>query len=206
VIGSWCLLCHDTEGQVSLTALPSWEENFGPGVNSGAEGAILIRETAPALISFIRQTIFDPLGAYSVVNPIQPSIDTKPTKKGAKPQSRVQGLLETPPADEELEAERKARVRAGGLGSMKYVLGMFGSLIPPTVNISPGWRCKEPAPAERIFTGCYRGDLVQFAIVDISSLWGTTTIRRLGVLRVRAAYCASSCVGSTSRCITGKEG
>ena len=126
VIGSWCLLCHDIESQVSLTALPSWEENFGPGVNPGSEGALLIQATAPALISFIRQTIFDPLGAYSVVNPIQPSIDMKPTKKGARPQPRVQGLPETPPVDEELEAERKARVRAGGLGSMKYVLGTFG--------------------------------------------------------------------------------
>lgn len=111
---------------MSLTALPSWEDNFGPGANPGAEGAVLIQATAPALISFIRQTIFDPLGAYSVVNPIQPSIDTKPTKKGARPQPIVQGLPETPPADEELEAERKARVRAGGLGSMKYVLGTFG--------------------------------------------------------------------------------
>lgn len=126
VIGSWCLLCHDIESQVSLTALPSWEENFGPGANTGAEGVALIRATAPALISFIRQTIFDPLGAYSVVNPIQPSIDTKPTKKGAKPQPRTQGPPETPPADEELETERKARVRAGGLSSMKYVLGTFG--------------------------------------------------------------------------------
>ena len=177
MIGTWCLLCHDIESQVSLTALSSWEENFGPRVNSDAEGAVLIRATAPALISFIRQTIFDPLGAYSVVNPIQPSIDTKPTKKGAKPQPRAQGLPETPPPDEELEAERKARVRAGGLGSMKYVLGMFGYLISPTVNISPGWSCKEPASAERIFTGCYRGDLIQFAIVDISLLRGKTAIQ-----------------------------
>jgi len=126
VIGSWCLLCHDIENQVSLVTLPSWEENFGPAANSGAEGAVLIRATAPALISFIRQTIFDPLGAYSVVNPIQPSIDTKPAKKGAKHQPRAQGPPETPPGDEELEAERKARVRAGGLSSMRYVLGMFG--------------------------------------------------------------------------------
>jgi hypothetical protein len=125
VIGSWCLLTHDIESQVSLTALPSWEENFGPEVNPGTEGASLIREAAPALISFIRQTIFDPLGAYSVVNPIQPSIDTKPVKKGAKPQSRVQGPPESLSADEEPEAERKARVRAGGLGSVKYVLGML---------------------------------------------------------------------------------
>jgi len=126
VIGSWCLLTHDIDHQVSLTALPSWEENFGPRVEAGAEGAFLIRETAHALISFIRQTIFDPLDAYLVVNPIQPSIDTKPVKKGAKPQLRVQGPPETPSADEEREAERKARVRAGSLGSVKYVLGMFG--------------------------------------------------------------------------------
>ena len=130
MIGSWCLLTHDIESQVSLAALPSWEDNFGPGVNPGAEGTLLIRETAPALISFIRQTIFDPLGAYSLVNPIQPSIDTKPTKKGAKPQPRIQGPPEPPPVDEEPEAERKARVRAGGLGSVKYILGMFSQLFP----------------------------------------------------------------------------
>ena len=126
VIGSWCLLCHDIESQVSLTALPSWEENFGPGTNPDAGGVLLIQRTVPALISFIRQSIFDPLGAHSVINPTQPSIDTKPVKKGAKPQLRVQGPPDTPIVDEELEAERKARVRAGGLGSMKYVLGMFG--------------------------------------------------------------------------------
>ncbi|KAF9652581.1 hypothetical protein BDM02DRAFT_3088924 [Thelephora ganbajun] len=124
VIGSWCLLTHDIEAQVSLTALPSWEGNFGPGVDPGTEGALLIRETAPALISFIRQTIFDPLGVYSAVNPTQPSVDTKPVKKGVKPQPRVQGPPETPPADEEPEAERKGRVRAGGLGSVKYILGI----------------------------------------------------------------------------------
>lgn len=126
VIGSWCLLSHDIESQVSLTALPSWEENFGTGANPDAEGALLIQGTAPGLISFIRQSIFDPIGAHSVVNPVQPSIDTKPTKKGGKPQPRIQGPPDTPPTDEEPEAERKARVRAGGLGSMKYVLGMFG--------------------------------------------------------------------------------
>lgn len=127
VIGSWCLLTHDIENQVSLTALPSWKENFGPGVDADAEGTLLIREAAPALISFIRQTIFDPLGAYALVNPIQPSIDTKPTKKGAKPQPRVQAPPETPFTDEELDAERKARLRASALGSVKYVFGMFFS-------------------------------------------------------------------------------
>lgn len=126
VIGSWCLLAHDIDHQVSLTALPSWKDNFGSGVDPDAEGAFLIRETAPALISFIRQTIFDPLGAYLVVNPVQPSIDTKPVKNGAKPQIRVQGPSDTPSADEERETERKARVRAGSLGSVKYALGMFG--------------------------------------------------------------------------------
>jgi hypothetical protein len=127
VIGSWCLLAHDIENQVSLAVLPSWGENFGPGVGAGAEGVLLIREAAPALISFIRQTIFDPLGAYSVVNPIQPSVDTKPVKKGAKlakPQPRIQAPPETPSTDEELSTERKARLRAGALNSVKYVLGM----------------------------------------------------------------------------------
>lgn len=123
VIGSWCLIAHDIENQVSLTVLPSWEENFGPRVDAGDEGALLIRRAAPPLISFIRQTIFDPLGAYSVVNPIQPSIDTKPIKKGAKPQPRVQEPQESPPTDEELDAERKARLRAGALSSLKYALG-----------------------------------------------------------------------------------
>lgn len=160
VIGSWCLLAHDIETQVSLTALPSWEDNFGPGVNPGTEEAFLIRETAPALISFIRQTIFDPLGAYSVVNPIQPSIDTKPAKKGVKTQPRVQGPSEPPSADEEPEAERKARVRAGGLGSVKYVLGMLHRFFPLTANISPRWSRKRSAPAERIFARGHRGDLV----------------------------------------------
>jgi len=126
LIGSWCLLTQDIEVQVSSAALPSWEDNFGPGVDLGAEGVLLIREIAPALISFIRQTIFDPLGAYSVVNPIQPSIDTRPVKKGVKPQLRIQGPPEPSSADEEPEPERKARIRAGGLGSMKYVLGMLG--------------------------------------------------------------------------------
>ena len=153
MIGSWCLLTHDIENQVSLTALTSWEDNFGPGVNPATEGAFLIRETAPALISFIRQTIFDPLGAYSVINPIQPSIDTKPAKKGARPQPRIQGPPEPPSADEEPEVERKARVRAGGLGSVKYILGMLRHLFPPTANISPGWSRKKSAPVERIFAG-----------------------------------------------------
>lgn len=160
VIGSWCSLSHDVESQVSTTALPSWEENFGPGANPDTEGVLLIRVTAPALISFIRQTIFDPLGAYSVVNPIQPSIDTKPAKKGAKFQPQIQGPPEIPPTDEELEVERKARVRAGGLGSMKYVLGMSGKLFLLTANISPGWSRKKPAPAERVFTGRCRGNLI----------------------------------------------
>ena len=125
VIGSWCLIIHDIESQVSSAALPSWEGNFGPGVDPGSEGALFIREITPALISFIRQTIFDPLGVYTVVNPIQPSIDTKPAKKGTRLQPRVQEPPE-PSADAEPEAERRARLRAGGLGSMKYILGMLG--------------------------------------------------------------------------------
>jgi E3 ubiquitin-protein ligase listerin len=125
LIGSWCLLAHDIENQISSTVLPSWEENFGPGIDTGSEGALLIREAATPLISFIRQTIFDPLGVYSVVNPIQPSIDTKPVKKGTKPQFRVQAPPETPSTDEELDAERRARLRAGALNSVKYILGML---------------------------------------------------------------------------------
>lgn len=124
LIGSWCLLAHDVENQISSIVLPSWEENFGPGADAGAEGVLLIRETSSALISFIRHTIFDPLGAYSAVNPIQPSIDTKPIKKGVKPQPRVQAPLEPPSTEEELDAERRARLRAGALSSVKYVLGM----------------------------------------------------------------------------------
>ena len=125
LIGSWCLLAHDIENQISSAALPSWEENFGPGIHPGTEGALLIQEAAPALISFIRQTIFDPLGSYSVLNPIQPSIDLKPVKKGTKLQPRVQAPPETPSTDEELDAERGARLRAGALGSVKYVLSML---------------------------------------------------------------------------------
>lgn len=136
LIGSWCLLAYDIETQISSIALPLWEENFGPGVDPGAEGALLIREAAPTLISFIRQTIFDPLGAYSVVNPTQPSIDAKFTKKGVKSQPRVQVPPEIPSTDEELDSERKARLRAGALGSMKYLLGMLNYLFLSPTNIS----------------------------------------------------------------------
>lgn len=148
LIGSWCLLAHDIENQISSIVLPSWEEKFGPGVGTDTEGTLFIRETAPALISFVRQIIFDPLGAYSVVNPIQPSVNINPGKKSAKPQPQVQVLPETPSADEELDAERKARLRAGALGSVKYILGMLSQLFPSSTNTSPEWSCKEPASIE----------------------------------------------------------
>lgn len=177
LIGSWCLLAHDIENQISSTVLPSWEDNFGPKVDPRSEGSLLIQGTAPALISFIRQTIFDPLGAYSVVNPIQPSIDTKPVKKGAKSQPRVQAPPETPSTDEELDAERKARLRAGALGSVKYVLGMLGQLFQPPTSNSPGWSCKEPVSVERFFAGSPRRDHIKLVVVDISLLWRATAHR-----------------------------
>ena len=125
LIGSWCLLAHDIDNQISSTVLSPWEENFGSGVDAGTQGTLLIREIAPALVSFIRQTIFDPFGTYSVVNPIQPSIDTRLAKKGVKYQPRAQASPESPSADEELDLERKARLRAGALASVKYLLGMW---------------------------------------------------------------------------------
>jgi hypothetical protein len=173
VIGSWCLLTHDIDIQVSSTSLPSWEGNFGPGADPATEGALLIRGAAPALISFIRQVIFDPLGVYSMINPIQPSVDMKPVKKGAKPLPRVQAPPETPSTDEELDVERKARLRAGALGSVKYVLGMLNHSSLLGSIISHGWSCEEPASIERIFAGGRQRDFVQSTVVDIPLLWRT---------------------------------
>ncbi|KAJ7584094.1 hypothetical protein C8J56DRAFT_1005201 [Mycena floridula] len=114
ILGTWILAAHDIDRDVSAAALACWTE------------AKLELDT-----SFIQRAALDPNGTYSAVNPPQPVAPPLPAhaRKGASrgsvastPKEDSEGARSKTDEIEEEELDRKARIRVGALGAMKWVL------------------------------------------------------------------------------------
>jgi hypothetical protein len=126
VLGSWCMAAHDADRQVSISARRSLDEciSLSPADNKLA----VTGSTLSSLIAFVQRAVLDPLGLYLYLNPIQAPVNTAPPKivRGklipVPPMKKVEEP-DSRPINEESDEDRKARLRVGGLGVLKWLLG-----------------------------------------------------------------------------------
>ncbi|KAG6865555.1 hypothetical protein C0991_001559 [Blastosporella zonata] len=121
ILGTWYLAAHDIEKSVASTALKSWTDVIT--FASGPRDQLLLDDHyLPSLITFIQRATLDPNGIYMYLNPPPPAAPAPPTKKGVRkeepepPRSKAEEL-------EESDTDRKARLRIGGLGAIRRIVG-----------------------------------------------------------------------------------
>jgi hypothetical protein len=127
ILGSWCLASYDIDNLVGAQVLKSWTECVSHLSNGQTPDQMLTH----SLTNFIRRALFDPLGLYLFLNPLQPSsVDTPPRKPGSRSPAvpKINTAEQIPRSkgdgEEELVQDRKARLRIGALGALKWILGV----------------------------------------------------------------------------------
>lgn len=123
------MLAHDVDVQVSASIRRSWDQSVSTDP-AKSDALALDDRLLPSLLTFVQRVILDPAGAYNDINPIQPLTDVIPLKKGVgKRQPIAQPRKEEPrPNSEEefeTEQERKARLRIGAMGALRWMLSRF---------------------------------------------------------------------------------
>lgn len=139
ILGSWCLATQDVDKQVSSSARKSWDMLFSHAVRRSetdyiANSLALDETTTRSTLDFVKRSVFDPVAVYLELNPVQPNF-VPPAHgfhgKGSRtPTVQVKVQEEDTSRskideEEESEDDRKARIRAGALGVLKWFLGML---------------------------------------------------------------------------------
>lgn len=126
IVGAWALSSFDIEATVAIRARGSWEA-YVASTESKAD-------YLSAVVSFLQQAIMTPAALHLQINPPAPEAVPPPirgTKKPLAGRSVNQGAR--PPAqesekrqdiDEEAEGDQNARYRVGGLGTLRWLLGI----------------------------------------------------------------------------------
>jgi hypothetical protein len=106
------------------------------GGKEGDEKLVLDAVQMAALFAFVQRALLDPLALHAYLNPVQVSVDVSvPRTIRGKPVSTVSAAAQTRRTDtesmarakgeieEESETNRRARLRIGALGALKWILG-----------------------------------------------------------------------------------
>lgn len=121
LLGTWCMLAHDVDRQVSVQGQKSWSSITSPGV----DGEALVNfEMLTSIMEFLQRTILDPPGVHLYLNPAAPV--AAPTPGIKKPGGRFipaapREELESNKADEESDLDRNARLRFGALSAFRWL-------------------------------------------------------------------------------------
>ncbi|KAK7439775.1 hypothetical protein VKT23_017349 [Stygiomarasmius scandens] len=137
IVGAWCITVFDIDRAVSSASSESWNRHLVSLLSEPHSGRALLT----FLDSFIRRAVLDPVGIYAYLNPAPPSALLPPPGKkgpGGRPLPASRSGTETPDggerskadAVEESETDRKARIRVGALGSIKWILGVSRCISP----------------------------------------------------------------------------
>lgn len=123
ILGTWCLAAHDIDKSVAGTALKSWIDVLT--FTSGPRDQLLLDDAYLAsLVSFIQRAILDPNGVYLYLNPPQPAapapLGKKDTTRKEEPADNTRSKADEL---EESDTDRKARLRIGGLGAIRRIVG-----------------------------------------------------------------------------------
>jgi hypothetical protein len=135
VMGTWCMAAHDADRQLSAFALKSWDDS----ISLQDVGGKLFLDLVP-LLSFVQRVLLDPKGVYTYLNPIPPVIIDPPRISGRS--ALVTSSMKREEAerhkdesnDEESESDRKARLRIGAFGALKWILGLYRCIF---IHIAP---------------------------------------------------------------------
>ncbi|KAF5340217.1 hypothetical protein D9611_007972 [Ephemerocybe angulata] len=134
ILGSWCVAANDVDRTVATAAMKSWKDAIGD-----KPGQFKLEDSfQTALVEFVQRIALDPAGIYAYLNPVQPSVTPMPqSRKGSgrstpavqpkkdNPEQLLRSKLEE---SEEEEQDRKARLRFGALGALKWILEALDSL------------------------------------------------------------------------------
>jgi hypothetical protein len=146
VLGTWLLASYDVDRQVSALVRRTWTDfvvlnTSGSTSTSNDKTQDKLRVSSKllnTLLSFVQRAIYDPLSAYTYINPPPPAPAPPPQQSGPKKgPARTQGKTVSVPTkkkeveeeprrgdeEEERAEDRKARVRVGGLGALGWFLG-----------------------------------------------------------------------------------
>ncbi|TFK49320.1 hypothetical protein OE88DRAFT_1713557 [Heliocybe sulcata] len=132
VLGTWCMAASDPDRLVSRYARQSFEDfvTLTPSTNASTSRLVLNESTMASLLAMISRTALDPAGVYLQFHPPIISVEAVvPGRKGGKqPHARQPKRDEEtstrakPEDEEESEDDRKARLRIGALGALRWVL------------------------------------------------------------------------------------
>jgi hypothetical protein len=138
ILGAWCMASHDIDRQVSTVAYRSWNDAICLP-NSQSPGKLVLDESLlQALLSFIQRALLDPIGIYVYLNPAPVTVATPPPRKTpGRPAPIVPVKREDSESsrskaegEEENEHDKKARLRVGAFGALKWALGSSSSVSP----------------------------------------------------------------------------
>lgn len=120
LMGTWCMLAHDVDRQVSLQGRKSWSSITSPGV----DGETLVNlETLASIMEFFQRTLLDPPGVHLYLNP--PAPVAAPTPGIKRPSGKF--IPEAPKEEleskvnEESDLDRNARLRFGALSAFRWL-------------------------------------------------------------------------------------
>jgi E3 ubiquitin-protein ligase listerin len=122
------MAAHDIDRSVAATALKSWEGTFSG--NQNANDLTLNEFLLSPLGMFTQRAILDPCAVYAHLNPAQvPVVSTLPQKKGpggVRKEERADPDMGVRKSEdiEESEQDRKARLRVGAFGALRWMLGI----------------------------------------------------------------------------------
>lgn len=124
-MGTWCMLAHDVDRQVSLQGQKSWSSITSPGV----DGETLVNlEMLASVMEFLQRTLLDPPGVHLYLNPPAPVAAPTPGIKrpGGKfiPEAPKEELESK--VNEESDLDRNARLRFGALSAFRWLFGKLG--------------------------------------------------------------------------------
>lgn len=124
ILGSWLLVAHDVDRSISASATASWDSFQKSGTSSSKSVG-----TMTALKSFVQRATLDPAGIYTYLNP--PASVQVPLPAHAKraavrvppPMTPDENTRSKDDDQEESEQDRRARIRIGGFGSLRWIIG-----------------------------------------------------------------------------------
>jgi E3 ubiquitin-protein ligase listerin len=127
------MAAHDIDRSVASTALKSWEGTISN--NTNANDLALNEHLLLPLDTFTQRAILDPSAVYAYLNPAQaPIVSILPHKKGsigARKEERADPEVVARAKAEEMEEneqDRRARLRVGAFGALRWILGILFKL------------------------------------------------------------------------------